>query len=63
MPPSIEKLAKSYMRRPVIVNIGSVGKPVDKVKQVRTVLFFQHKAQLKGFCIWTSVNIGLFLNV
>ena len=36
MPPAIEKLAKSYMRRPVIVNIGSVGKPVDKVKQVNT---------------------------
>eukprot|EP00116_Pleurobrachia_bachei_P007491 sb/3467753/ len=34
MPPSIEKLAKSYMRRPVIINIGSCGKPVDRVKQV-----------------------------
>lgn len=33
MPPSIEKLAKTYLRRPAIVYIGSIGKPVDRVKQ------------------------------
>jgi len=45
MPPAIEKLAKSYMRRPVIVNIGSVGKPVDKVKQI--VHMLSHEAKKK----------------
>lgn len=33
MPPSVEKLAKTYLRRPAIVYIGSIGKPVDRVKQ------------------------------
>lgn len=33
MPPTVEKLAKTYLRRPAIVYIGSIGKPVDRVKQ------------------------------
>ncbi|KAL3314336.1 DEAD (Asp-Glu-Ala-Asp) box polypeptide 23 [Cichlidogyrus casuarinus] len=34
MPPSVEKLAKNYLRRPAIVYIGSVGKPTDRVQQI-----------------------------
>ncbi|XP_055352238.1 probable ATP-dependent RNA helicase DDX23 [Paramacrobiotus metropolitanus] len=33
MPPAVERLARTYLRRPVIVNIGTVGKPVDRVEQ------------------------------
>lgn len=33
MPATVERLAKSYLRRPAIVYIGSIGKPVDRVKQ------------------------------
>lgn len=33
MPPTVERLAKTYLRRPAIVYIGSIGKPVDRVKQ------------------------------
>lgn len=33
MPPSVEKLARNYLRRPAIVYIGNIGKPVDRVKQ------------------------------
>lgn len=33
MPPTVEKIAKDYLRRPSIVYIGSAGKPVDRVKQ------------------------------
>lgn len=33
MPSSVEKLARSYLRRPAIVYIGKIGKPVDRVKQ------------------------------
>lgn len=33
MPPTVERLAKSYLRRPAIVYIGAIGKPVDRVKQ------------------------------
>ncbi|KAH6939648.1 hypothetical protein HPB50_020249 [Hyalomma asiaticum] len=34
MPPAVERLARSYLRRPAIVYIGSVGKPVERVEQV-----------------------------
>ena len=43
--PAIEKLVKSYIRRPVIVNIGPAGNPVDKVKQV--VYMLSHEAKKK----------------
>lgn len=33
MPPAIEKMARTYLRRPAIVYIGSVGRPVDRVVQ------------------------------
>jgi ATP-dependent RNA helicase DDX23/PRP28 len=34
MPPSVERLARTYLRRPATVYIGSVGKPVERVQQV-----------------------------
>jgi ATP-dependent RNA helicase DDX23/PRP28 len=34
MPPSVERLARKYMRRPIVVNIGSAGKATDNVTQV-----------------------------
>lgn len=33
MPPTVERLAKTYLRRPAIVYIGAIGRPVDRVKQ------------------------------
>lgn len=33
MSDTVLKLAKTYLRRPVIVKIGAVNKPVDKIKQ------------------------------
>ena len=33
MPASVEKLARTYMRRPAVVNIGTAGKAVDSVEQ------------------------------
>jgi ATP-dependent RNA helicase DDX23/PRP28 len=33
MPPAVERLARKYMRSPAIVNIGEVGKAVDRVEQ------------------------------
>ncbi|XP_032241073.1 probable ATP-dependent RNA helicase DDX23 isoform X2 [Nematostella vectensis] len=33
MPPQVERLAKNYLRRPAVVYIGSVGKPVERVEQ------------------------------
>ncbi|CAL1287999.1 unnamed protein product [Larinioides sclopetarius] len=34
MPPAVERLARTYLRRPSIVYIGSVGKPVERVEQI-----------------------------
>ena len=33
MPPAVERLAKKYMRRPVIVTVGSAGKTTSNVSQ------------------------------
>ncbi len=33
MPPLVEKIAKRYLRRPAIVNIGNVGEAVETVEQ------------------------------
>ena len=35
MPAAVERLARKYMRRPVVVNIGSAGKATDNVAQVQ----------------------------
>lgn len=43
MPPAVERLAKSYLRRPAIVYIGSIGKPVDRVKQ--RILYLSESAK------------------
>ena len=34
MPPAVERLARSYLRRPAVVYIGSIGKPTERVEQV-----------------------------
>ncbi|XP_075916405.1 putative ATP-dependent RNA helicase DDX23 isoform X1 [Petromyzon marinus] len=33
MPAAVERLARSYLRRPAVVYIGSVGKPIERVEQ------------------------------
>ena len=33
MPAAVERLARKYLRRPVVVNIGSAGKATDNVTQ------------------------------
>jgi len=33
MPPPVERIARTFMRRPATVYIGSVGKPVERVTQ------------------------------
>jgi ATP-dependent RNA helicase DDX23/PRP28 len=38
MPPAVERLARTYLRRPAIVYIGSIGKPVERVEQVVMIM-------------------------
>uniref|UniRef100_A0A6G3MFG9 Putative ATP-dependent RNA helicase DDX23 (Trinotate prediction) n=1 Tax=Henneguya salminicola TaxID=69463 RepID=A0A6G3MFG9_HENSL len=33
MPPQVERMTKNYLRRPAVVYIGNVGRPVDHVVQ------------------------------
>ena len=33
MPSAVERLARKYLRRPVVINIGSAGKATDNVTQ------------------------------
>ncbi|KAK7494240.1 hypothetical protein BaRGS_00014522, partial [Batillaria attramentaria] len=34
MPPSVERLARTFLRRPSVVYIGNIGKPVERVEQI-----------------------------
>jgi ATP-dependent RNA helicase DDX23/PRP28 len=34
MPPAVERLARTYLRRPATVYIGSIGKPTERVEQI-----------------------------
>lgn len=34
MPPAVERMARSYLRRPAVVYIGSIGKPTERVVQI-----------------------------
>jgi len=45
MPPAVEKIARTYMRRPAVVTIGTAGKAVDTVEQV--VEFVHSEGQKK----------------
>jgi len=38
MPPAVERLARTYLRRPAVVYIGSVGKPTERVEQIVHIL-------------------------
>ncbi|KAG7163058.1 probable ATP-dependent RNA helicase DDX23 [Homarus americanus] len=43
MPPSVERMARQYLRRPAYVYIGSIGKPVERVEQVVFMVSEQEK--------------------
>lgn len=34
MPAAVERLARTYLRRPAVVYIGSIGKPVERTEQI-----------------------------
>lgn len=43
MPPAVERLARTYLRRPAVVYIGSIGKPVERTEQIVYLLNEQDK--------------------
>jgi ATP-dependent RNA helicase DDX23/PRP28 len=44
MPPAVERLARKYLRRPVVVTIGTAGKATDNVTQ-RVVMVKENEKQ------------------
>ena len=54
MPPSVERLARKYLRRPVVINIGSAGKATDLVTQRVLVV----KDNEKPHCLEREMEIN-----
>ena len=50
MPPAVERLARNYLRRPVVVNIGTVGRPVERTEQV------SHSVTIHGLCCHMNIS-------
>lgn len=50
MPPAVERLARSYLRRPAVVYIGSAGKPHERVEQ-KVFLMSESKKRKKLLAI------------
>jgi superfamily II DNA/RNA helicase len=47
MPPAVERLARSYLRRPAVVYIGSVGKPTERTEQIVYMVSSAEKRYVK----------------
>lgn len=43
MPPAVERLARTYLRRPAVVYIGSIGKPTERTEQIVYMVTEQDK--------------------
>ena len=52
MPPAVERLARTYMRRPAIVYIGSAGKPTERVTQI-VYMIKENEKRLLFICFLT----------
>ena len=46
MPPAVERLARTFLRRPTVVYIGNIGKPVERVEQIVYMLTESEKRQV-----------------
>lgn len=64
MPPPVERLARKYMRRPAVINIGSAGKATTNVTQkVRMMSKVPINFSLLAFftfCLLAQANCWMF---
>lgn len=58
MPPAVERLARSYLRRPAVVYIGSAGKPHERVEQKVFLMSESEKRCGGGVFRWSGVFWG-----
>ncbi|XP_014769614.1 probable ATP-dependent RNA helicase DDX23 [Octopus bimaculoides] len=64
MPPAVERLARTYLRRPAVVYIGSAGKPTERVEQI-TYMVSENEKRKKLLSILeagTEPPIIIFVN-
>uniref|UniRef100_A0A8D3D7Y1 RNA helicase n=1 Tax=Scophthalmus maximus TaxID=52904 RepID=A0A8D3D7Y1_SCOMX len=54
MPPAVERLARSYLRRPAVVYIGSAGKPHERVEQ-KVLLMSEGEKRIEPELVSSSV--------
>lgn len=47
MPPAVERLARSYLRRPAVVYIGSAGRPTERTEQIVHILSGEQEKRRK----------------
>lgn len=55
MPPAVERVARSYLRRPAVVYIGSVGKPTANVEQKVYMCSNKDKRLVNERCVYDAV--------
>lgn len=53
MPTAVERLARSYLRRPAVVYIGSAGKPTERTEQI----VYMTKGTEKKFVILELLSV------
>ena len=52
MPPAVERLARKYMRKPIVINIGRAGQATDNVTQRILMVKENEKAsRLEQVCV------------
>ena len=54
MPPTVERLARKYLRRPITVVIGTVGRATDSVTQKVLMVKENEKANR----LWKEIQYG-----
>ena len=55
MPPAVERLARKYMRKPIVINIGRAGQATDNVTQ-RVIVSNGDRGLVAG---WDGASVAL----
>ena len=59
MPPAVERLARKYMRKPIVINIGRAGQATDNVTQRILMVKENEKAsRLEQVCVCVCALLG-----
>lgn len=64
MPPAVERLARTYLRRPAVVYIGSAGRPTERVEQIIHIISENDKRRKLVEILQRGINppVIIFVN-